>query len=211
MPPGERHGKPIRNLGGGNHQLTLSDSCRDVVVQRSFSNKPKATGAFTDFFDKIESYVAIISGPAIQKYNANPYTFRVVEQAPPDSIFKFHDTLTSRAEITIWSDGLSKTMIAVIGLRGSDSRYAALMLDTNKARIFVFDGETERESSAKSPAALRREDGRRRVISAVPTTSIYFTSLITGAQQTAAHIRFIEDASLLADAGGVGALLRFRI
>jgi hypothetical protein len=138
-------------------------------------------------------------------------TFRVVEQAAPDSIFKFHDTLTSRAEITIWSDGLSKTMIAVIGLRGSDSRYAALMLDTNKARIFVFDGETERESSAKSPAALRREDGRRRVISAVPTTSIYFTSLITGAQQTAAHIRFIEDASLLADAGGVGALLRFRI
>jgi peptide subunit release factor 1 (eRF1) len=35
--------------------------------------------------------------------------------------------------------------------------------------------------------------------------------LITRAQQTAAHIRFIEDASLLADVGGVGALLRFRI
>jgi peptide subunit release factor 1 (eRF1) len=35
--------------------------------------------------------------------------------------------------------------------------------------------------------------------------------LITRAQQTAARIRFIEDASLLADAGGVGALLRFRI
>lgn len=35
--------------------------------------------------------------------------------------------------------------------------------------------------------------------------------LVTRAQQTAAHIRFIEDASLLADVGGVGALLRFRI
>lgn len=35
--------------------------------------------------------------------------------------------------------------------------------------------------------------------------------LITRAQQTAARIRFIEDASLLADVGGVGALLRFRI
>ena len=35
--------------------------------------------------------------------------------------------------------------------------------------------------------------------------------LVTRAQQTAAHIRFIEDASLLADIGGVGALLRFRI
>jgi peptide subunit release factor 1 (eRF1) len=35
--------------------------------------------------------------------------------------------------------------------------------------------------------------------------------LITRAQQTAARIRFIEDASLLAEVGGVGALLRFRI
>ncbi len=35
--------------------------------------------------------------------------------------------------------------------------------------------------------------------------------LITLAQQTSARIRFIEDASLLSDVGGVGALLRFRI
>jgi peptide subunit release factor 1 (eRF1) len=35
--------------------------------------------------------------------------------------------------------------------------------------------------------------------------------LITRANQTAARIRFIEDPSLLADVGGVGALLRFRI
>jgi len=35
--------------------------------------------------------------------------------------------------------------------------------------------------------------------------------LVTRAQQTSARITFIEDASLLADVGGVGALLRFRI
>jgi peptide chain release factor subunit 1 len=35
--------------------------------------------------------------------------------------------------------------------------------------------------------------------------------LIARAQQTSARVRFIEDASLLADVGGVGALLRFRI
>ena len=35
--------------------------------------------------------------------------------------------------------------------------------------------------------------------------------MITRAQQTAARIRFIEDASLLEPVGGVGALLRFRI
>ena len=35
--------------------------------------------------------------------------------------------------------------------------------------------------------------------------------LVTRAQQNAARIRFIEDDSLLADVGGVGALLRFRV
>jgi len=35
--------------------------------------------------------------------------------------------------------------------------------------------------------------------------------LVTRAQQTGARVRFIEDANLLAEVGGVGALLRFRI
>jgi hypothetical protein len=35
--------------------------------------------------------------------------------------------------------------------------------------------------------------------------------LVTRAQQSAARIRFIEDARLLADVGGVGAFLRFKI
>ena len=35
--------------------------------------------------------------------------------------------------------------------------------------------------------------------------------LVTRAQQTSARIRFVEDPSLLAEVGGVGALLRFRI
>jgi len=35
--------------------------------------------------------------------------------------------------------------------------------------------------------------------------------LVTKAQQTSARVRFIEDTSLLADVGGVGALLRFKI
>ena len=95
-------GKPIPNLGGGATTLALSDSSKDVVVQRSFSNKPKIGEQFyefKDFFEKIESYVTIISGPAINRYGAkaSPLTFRVVESGKSDSPFKFRDTLTSRA------------------------------------------------------------------------------------------------------------------
>jgi hypothetical protein len=89
-------GTPIPNLGGGPAQLPLGEACRDVVVQRSFSNKPKPAGKFIDFYEKIESYVGIISGPAMESHNINPYTFRVEKEVVSDSVFKFHDTLTSR-------------------------------------------------------------------------------------------------------------------
>jgi hypothetical protein len=64
-------GTPIRNLGGGSALPVLSEACSDVVIQRSFSNKPKPAGKFIDLFEKIESYVSIISGPAIELHNAN--------------------------------------------------------------------------------------------------------------------------------------------
>ncbi len=37
-------GKPIPNLGGGPVQFHLSDACKDVVVQRSFSNNADVFG-----------------------------------------------------------------------------------------------------------------------------------------------------------------------
>ena len=36
-------------------------------------------------------------------------------------------------------------------------------------------------------------------------------ALVTEARRTSARVRFIEDASLLSPAGGVGAFLRFRL
>lgn len=86
-------GTPIPNLAGGTTQLALSKACDDVVVQRSFSNKPRVAGKFRDFFDKIESYVAIISGPAIEMYDVDPYTFRAVSEIVSDTVFKFRKSV----------------------------------------------------------------------------------------------------------------------
>lgn len=132
-------GKPIPNLAGGAHQLILSDASKDVVVQRSFSNKPKTTGAFADFFEKIESYVAIISGPAIEKYGATPYTFRVVEHTTSDSVFKFNDTLTSRAEIADLVGRFKEDIIAVIGLGGTGAYVLDFIVKTPVREIRSFD------------------------------------------------------------------------
>ena len=131
--------KPIPNLGGGPTQLSLSEASRDVVVERSFSNKPKSTGKFLDFFEKIESYVAIISGPAIELHDANPYTFRVVEDVASDSVFKFHDTLTSKAEISDLAENFKEDVIAVIGLGGTGAYILDFIVKTPVREIRAFD------------------------------------------------------------------------
>lgn len=132
-------GMPIPNLGGGPTQLPLSETSKDVVVQRSFSNKPRATGKFQDFFEKIESYVGIISGPAIELHGITPYTFRVVKEVASDSVFKFHDTLTSRAEITDLSAKFKDDVIAVIGIGGTGAYILDFIVKTPVREVRAFD------------------------------------------------------------------------
>jgi hypothetical protein len=108
-------------------------------VQRSFSNKPRASGKFSDFFEKIENYVAIISGPAIELHGANPYTYRTVTNASLDSVFKFHDTLISRAEITDLSAEFKNDVVAVIGLGGTGAYLLDFLVKTPVREIRAFD------------------------------------------------------------------------
>jgi peptide subunit release factor 1 (eRF1) len=100
-----------------------------------------------------------------------------------------------------------------LGVAGPESTLSALQL-----------GQVDELIIAAAPDALKRV--QKLPDDAAPGETVAETSdpqgadqnrlklsdeLVTRAQQTGARIRFIEDAALLADAGGVGALLRFRI
>lgn len=130
-------GTPIPNLGGGPASLTLSEASNDVIVQRNFSNKPPS--GFSNFLDKIESYVAIICGPAIEKYSANPYTFRVAGSESSVSPFKVRDTLTSRAEIGDLAAQFADDVIAIIGLGGTGAYVLDFIVKTPVREVRAFD------------------------------------------------------------------------
>lgn len=156
--PHNLDGTPIRNLGGGPTALALSEASKDVVVQRSFSNKPRPSGKFADFFEKIESYVGIISGPAMELHDANPYTFRVKETVP-DSVFKFHDTLTSRAEITDLSAKFADDVVAVIGVGGTGAYVLDFLAKTPVLKIRAFDLDVFHVHNAfRSPGRLEETE-----------------------------------------------------
>lgn len=147
-------GAPVPNLGGGPTTLALSDASRDVVVQRSFSNKPPS-GSFGDFFAKIESYVTIIAGPAMEKFGVSPLTRRVVVDDAVASVFKFPDTLTSRAGISELSARLSADVVAIIGLGGTGSYLLDFLVKAAVREIRGFDHDTYCVHNAyRSPGRL---------------------------------------------------------
>lgn len=153
-------GTPVRNLGGGGHTLHLPNS-PDVVVERSFSNKKIENGTmvpYVDFFEKIENYVAQIAGPAIERFGANPLTFRAVHHVA-DSVFCFDDTLTSRAEITDLAGRLKEDVIAIIGLGGTGAYILDFMVRTPVKEIRGFDADVYHvHNGYRSPGRLRKAE-----------------------------------------------------
>lgn len=136
-------GQPIPNLAGGPISVPLSERSSDVVVERSFSNKPRVAQAFSDFYEKIESYTTIVTGPAIEKFDVNPFTFHaVLDEEEADPIFKFHDTLTSLAEIGNYAATLEEEVVAIIGLGGTGSFILDFMSRSRVREIRGFDGDS---------------------------------------------------------------------
>lgn len=139
--PHELDGSQIRNLGGGPTTLAMSKASADVVVQRSFSNKPRDTGCFADFEAKIDSYVDIISGPAIAAYGVTPYTYAARDEEAAASVFKERDSLTSRAEIVDLAARFDDEIVALIGLGGTGSYLLDLLVRTPVREIRGYDGD----------------------------------------------------------------------
>lgn len=149
------NGQPIPNLAGGPATMALSKM--DVIVQRSFSNKPK--NGFANFFDKIEHYVRVISGPAMERFKAEPLTFRIDKEATGNSVFKFHDTLTSRAEISDLAAVFKHEIIAIIGLGGTGCNVLDYIVKTPVKEIRGFDGDFYHVHNAfRSPGQLDETD-----------------------------------------------------
>lgn len=158
--PHQLDGTPVPQLADRAATVALSDASKDVVVERRFSNKRKGTDGYLDFFDKIEHYAGLISGPAMEKYRgATPYTFRQVASAEPDSIFKLHDTLTSRAKITDLSARFRSDVVAVIGLGGTGAYLLDFLVKTPVKEIRAFDLDPFHIHNAyRSPGSLHLDE-----------------------------------------------------
>lgn len=133
------------NVGGG------------VIADYGFSNKP--TSGFTNYFDKVVSYEAVICAHAQAKdRTATARTFKPVDAAEPDSVFLYEDTASSRAGIGALTDKLKGQRLAIIGLGGTGSYVLDALAKAPVAEIHLYDDDLFQQHNAfRSPGAASRE------------------------------------------------------
>jgi hypothetical protein len=129
-----------------------------VVIQHSFSAKPKPSGFYPDYHAKMATYAAILSGPAqIIDPDARPQTFPVIqpETGKRETPFNYIDTASSRAEIDIVTAKLKRLhRIAIAGLGGTGSYVLDLVAKTPVWEIHLYDGDMYLQHNAfRSPGA----------------------------------------------------------
>lgn len=103
------------------HQSLCQQLAPDLVTHHSFSSKP-TSGSYKDYYEKMTTYVAIISSPAQSlDPTVTAKTFPVIESAGEESVFNYIDTASSRAGINAVTRKLELENVAIVGLGGTGS------------------------------------------------------------------------------------------
>ncbi len=159
----------IKNPSGGK---TLA---QDLVVNQTFSAKPH--DPYPDYYAKVTTYVTILSGYAqLIEPGATAKTFRPVEAGAgeEETVFKYIDTASSRAEITSVMEKLAAVKkIAIVGLGGTGAYVLDFVAKTPVQEIHLYDGDRFLQHNAfRSPGAPSIEE-----LKAQPSKAAYLRDI----------------------------------
>lgn len=152
--PCDQHGKPLTKVINSSGRQELAGG---LVVDHIFSSKP-AGGApgYADYYAKMTAYINMLLGHAqAVDPKATPQTFPVIQDDDAQSIFKYIDTASSRAEIGVATQKLEQvSRIAIVGLGGTGAYVLDLVAKTPVREIHLFDGDEFLQHNAfRSPGA----------------------------------------------------------
>jgi len=167
--PCDNTGVPIMTIAHTSQTQDLGG----IVINHSFSNKP--IGGYTDYYEKITVYAAIISGPAkALDDTVTEKTFKMIASSEDDSVFQYIDTNSSRANINPVNGKLEKYKIGIIGLGGTGSYILDLVAKTPVESISLFDGDLMLQHNAfRSPGAITAAQLENQTNKAVYFEKIY--------------------------------------
>lgn len=174
------------------HQSKNTSLGSDLVVNHSFSSKPKA--GYPDYYEKLRTYYNIISGPA----RSIDSTVRVaiplvVKSREEESVFQYVDTASSRSNITTVTEKLSIGPVAIVGLGGTGSYVLDLVAKTPVQEIHLFDGDDYLQHNAfRSPSAPSIDELREK-----PKKVDFFQRLFSKMHKFIyAHPEYVDDSNI---------------
>lgn len=120
-----------------------------VIVDHTFSAKPVGRVGYVNYYEKITTYVAIITG-AVEEIDptATARTYPVSQATAEESPFQYIDTASSRSEIDAVTSKLARGRVAIVGLGGTGSYVLDLVAKTPAPEIHVFDGDAFSQHNA---------------------------------------------------------------
>jgi len=154
--PCDKDGARIARIENQSQRRNLGT---DLDIDHTFSARP-VNGPYADYYAKMTTYVAILSGPAQAiDPNVKAMTFPLITAKEDESVFNYIDTASSRAEINVVSAKLELDRIAIIGLGGAGGYVLDFTAKTHIKEIHLFDGDTFFQHNAfRSPGAASGEE-----------------------------------------------------
>lgn len=155
--PRDKHGQPIDGLVHDGVEKWSADP--ELTAACGFSQK-KPQGNYTDFYEKVTFYAAMIANPARAiDPNATPYTFKPVKTDEDDGVFLYLDTFSSRAGITQLNERLAVEKVVIIGLGGTGAHLLDALIKTPAREIHLYDADLFRTHNAfRAPGAADLDD-----------------------------------------------------
>lgn len=191
--PCHENGSEIARIKSQSETRRLAEG---IEINHSFSAKPKPADYYEDYYAKVTTYVAILSGPAqaIDR-TATAKTFPLIEPDKDDldEVFNYLDTASSRAEIVLATNKLKLEKVAILGLGGTGSYVLDLVAKTPVKEIHLFDGDIYSQHNAfRSPGAASNDEVRAKS----PKVS-YFKGIYSKMRRgIIAHDEFIDASNV---------------
>lgn len=163
--PCRANGTPLTELVADiqPQQHNLFEGC---LAQHQFSNKPDEwIGGFPDHYEKVAHYIAVIQSQAKAiDPEVDARTGRVIEGRDTDSVFRYADTASVRAEIVMTSARLKLEKVAIVGLGGTGAYVLDQVAKTPVMEIHLFDGDSFKQHNAfRAPGAATKEELMQRL------------------------------------------------
>jgi hypothetical protein len=155
--PHDHQGQPLSRIIANSGPQVMADG---LQVDHYFSSKPLGGTNYPDYYAKVTTYVTILESQAQAiDPSATARTHPVLVDDEPDSVFRYSDNASSRAGISVITDKLRLSRLAIVGLGGTGSYVLDLVAKTPVNEIHLIDGDVFLQHNAfRTPGAALLEE-----------------------------------------------------